>query len=446
MTFQRRLWLGIALTLPLLGVEMFRVVNGLPGSDALSVHVPLPVILLAVIILTTVLAPRPTARATQRNASQRRLDPVLVILLYGLLLWHAGSALMARDAVLAIRELVKLTIGLGALCAVHRYFPRDRVFAKRFWTVALWSTIGITALLVFRHAFVFDSPYMGANVSTATRVGRNALMFFLSLVIPVALTRAWMAERRAVAGVGLAILLVGWIYAGSRGAWLSVALAFAVIIVLTQQGQGARKVAKIPGMILVAALAVLGTWAVLTHYVDTPDAAARFSYIFDPSSAPDLNSYEARLGRAEGSWELFLGSPVMGVGMTNDASVAHEAGVTGGDVSHNDYVSILSELGILGFLLFVGFLWRVGSRGWRIPRTAPQDLRWISVGVRGSFVALLVYLNFANTYRSPWMWLFLGLFLVVKDFERTTEAARIPDDRHHLAPGVPHPAGHQGRE
>jgi O-antigen ligase len=70
-------------------------------------------------------------------------------------------------------------------------------------------------------------------------------------------------------------------------------------------------------------------------------------------------------------------------------------------IPNNIYVELLSELGIIGFLIFTSFLFQVYRR-LRFPELTPLRL---------TFITMLFVWNAFPTYTMMFLWAFLGLAL-----------------------------------
>ena len=79
------------------------------------------------------------------------------------------------------------------------------------------------------------------------------------------------------------------------------------------------------------------------------------------NTSEDLNNENiSRLSLAEAGIKIFLDNILFGVGVGNEASVMKEEKYAGTDkVSHNTFVSLLSEMGLFGLfvIIWIGLLW-----------------------------------------------------------------------------------------
>jgi O-antigen ligase len=130
-----------------------------------------------------------------------------------------------------------------------------------------------------------------------------------------------------------------------------------------------------------------------------------------------------RIGSALAAIRMFLDHPLTGVGISqfgyyyrsyelfylSDLSV-----FTYKRIPNNVYVELLSELGVIGFLLFAGFLFYIWQRLRR------REFLEFRIG----FLAMLLVWNAFPTYTTMFLWVFWGLALGAS--ARTEVAADVP--------------------
>ncbi|MFC6988173.1 O-antigen ligase family protein [Haloplanus sp. GCM10025708] len=104
----------------------------------------------------------------------------------------------------------------------------------------------------------------------------------------------------------------------------------------------------------------------------------------------DLSNLGIRLTQYAAGISLFLQHPLFGIGGANFPYYADSFGIPDQLPIHNVYLTLLAETGVVGFVLYVGFLVAVVRRGVRSLRSEATD-----VYVRGAALAGVVgYLGF----------------------------------------------------
>ena len=118
-------------------------------------------------------------------------------------------------------------------------------------------------------------------------------------------------------------------------------------------------------------------------------------------------------------------SPLMGLGFANYYWYTPLFPIRGYAVSfnsHNNYVDIVAQTGVLGLIFFLWFLWEVGRLGWQLREHVPSGFAQAYVygalgilagmaaaGMLGDWVLPFFYNLGLNGFRSSMLgWLFLG--------------------------------------
>jgi O-antigen ligase len=114
---------------------------------------------------------------------------------------------------------------------------------------------------------------------------------------------------------------------------------------------------------------------------------------------------------------LFLSHPVLGVGFGNFRSMYNDylPGVTADQLdAHNLYLQLLSETGVVGFLLFCSLMWGLARVALKLARTLDPFYCLVGVGVGGALAATLIhglvdYIFNASPQSGALLWLVLAL-------------------------------------
>jgi O-antigen ligase len=91
--------------------------------------------------------------------------------------------------------------------------------------------------------------------------------------------------------------------------------------------------------------------------------------------------------------EIVKASPVLGLGPSNYYHYTPAHPIMGYYVnfsSHNQYVDLVAQTGLLGLGCFLWFVWEVGRLGWRLRARAPDGFaRAYAIGALGGLVGTL---------------------------------------------------------
>jgi O-antigen ligase len=188
-------------------------------------------------------------------------------------------------------------------------------------------------------------------------------------------------------------LAIGVVLTYSRSAWLGLALLFLAAMIM-------RPKAGVY-MVLMGLLAVA-----LTLKGFGPDYASRMSELTFRGA-----QVHERVELIDQAIPLFRESPAFGIGMGvfNDIY---------GNIIHNTPVWILTECGVFGFIIFVGFAWWFLARGIDALRVGTEAQRSLVLGLMLANLAMMgLSMGIEALYQRHW-WVVLALLAACYDLTR----------------------------
>lgn len=121
-------------------------------------------------------------------------------------------------------------------------------------------------------------------------------------------------------------------------------------------------------------------------------------------------STQKRIGAWKGGLEIFRKSPMFGVGFRIPLYIMSYD-------THNAFILIAAEMGLIGLLVFLWFLWRALLQAGSILNTEFVDLGVGFVGLITSFLVVnMFYGNFFRDTVAGTFWVSLGLLVSAKKF------------------------------
>jgi O-antigen ligase len=278
------------------------------------------------------------------------------------------SAVFAQNKAAAARELLNWVLHLGLLIGIVDLFVRrpSRIHATALAIAAILGLSGGAALLQSAGVLPSEFPMNGTPFFRAT-LGfgwPNELAMFMAMGLPFAMYAVQHARgpARALATVGLIASLLGLLATFSRGSWLALIAATALIALI-----GGRRVAL--GMLVAGAVCVL-----------TIDAVAGGVLSQRAGSVVNDASLLQRGGLQLVGLLMFRAHPVVGVGPGGFADGLQTFGpqVAGlwdyVGTAHNVYVDMAAETGLLGLASFLWLLWAAARVVGRVGRGSPSPL------------------------------------------------------------------------
>lgn len=370
-------------------------------------------VLIAVLFLCLFFKEGISLRLVKDDAGQSRLKETLKhyaaeYLAAGFLLVGALSALVADHPVLAVKKLLFL-INIFLLFVVIRNRARRPEEVVAIWRAAAVGAISSLAVALIQFTAVLFVPliefwqfwagrvinfFYGQGLSELLSYSNtwfayydaapptlrlfsvfpdsHSFAMFSLLTVPIFLVLAFFSQRQRIFFWSLAALaLLGAVFSGSRGVWLSavpVALAALFFWVKGQERdlvkQAILSLAVFLGIFFISA-GYPPLFYKIQEWQTGQYSSSTISFFERAKSISDFDEISNK-GRLE-IWRNSLSSikekPVLGVGLGNFITVLNEEvdAVKKGASAHNLYLDVAAEVGLLGllflFLIFADILW-----------------------------------------------------------------------------------------
>ena len=278
-----------------------------------------------------------------------------------------------------LRAVTVTTIGLAAVTAV--------IALGQYATRTIWWNDTLKQGNVYNRFFRANGIFFDPNI-----LGR-----FLMVALVAAVACAWIVQRRrdlAVLGILAAVIAAGLVVTFSRSSALGLMVA---LTMLALRAFGWRRTVLTGAAMLV----LLGVPAVaINHNVrDKVTSVNRLA-----------GSGEGRFRLVKGGVELWKTEPVVGVGLGafseryRESLTRREQLRTRVVISHTAPVTVLAELGAVGFGLLLVLLGAIGTVLWRSSRQGEPDgwAQWTVLAmITGIFVHSLLY---SALLEDPYFW------------------------------------------
>ena len=267
--------------------------------------------------------------------------------------------------------------------------------------------VGVVQYLTGSGASYFGQPVRGTGTFGATDVMGMSIVASFAVVVAAAVAVSSRGRRRLVAGAVAIALLFPVAISFSRGSWLALGAALAVMLLIANWR-------LLVGVVIVAAI---GSAALTTHAAESGNAslAQRLSSIDAVAANHPDQSVIDRYALWTAATTIWLRHPATGTGLRtfpdHRDSAAPLSLSSGGDVEqagtafrkqpllspHNLYLLVLSEQGLVGELMFLGLFGTalIGSvvRAWRVRGTPEQ---WVGLAATGLLAWLLCFFAYGD--------------------------------------------------
>ncbi|MDD5589558.1 MAG: O-antigen ligase family protein [Candidatus Portnoybacteria bacterium] len=236
----------------------------------------------------------------------------------------------------------------------------------------------------------------------------HMLSFFLGMILPLVVAGAMGSKKNQL----LLFFLAGFIFlvllaTFSRGGYLGIVAAFVSMIFLGWRSfSGPVKVKIIMAGILIFFLIIALAQPVLERFFSS-------FFLSEGSSISRLEIWR-------NSWQVFISNPILGVGLGNypryaDPLASYRTPIT----SHNLYLDLLVETGILGF--FAWFLLLAGSfyQLLKFIRSRKSEhSSFLAIGLFGSLVYFFSHSLFESAVFNP---VIISFFLIILALARNVK-------------------------
>ncbi len=317
--------------------------------------------------------------------------------------WHVLGVARAEEHLWAMKEFSRLSVGLLCFWAMYFYSGIDPPFIKNSMVTSIWVMTLLLGFLIYKYAFVFHAPSLGITMDFSSRANKNQLAWFLAAMIPYCWAYFLRSTRPVLGMLPMTVFIVAWLYTSSRGSWICGSIGVSWVTFLLRKTDGSRSVQRIFSVSILIVLVIFGLISFMQNKMDL-NALDLMERVATLSSQDDLGedySIGIRLELVEIALDLFGEAPLLGSGLSN-------LRIAMGKVSHNDYLGILAEMGLVGLLVFVMILIMFSSL---ILNSGKGT--WLQAGAQGSFLAMLVYLSFINVYTTAMFWVMILYSVII---------------------------------
>lgn len=330
-------------------------------------------------------------RSVLLNVSFNKTDLIIVLFLMN----YCFSMFYSINQTLAITNFIKLLIVISIYFLLKEVLLTKPVYLNFIIKNALIALPLYMMFLAYRYIYVFNVSYIGMNLDSPTRTGKNSLAFMIAILIPFILTALFHNTKRKKILEYLSymsVLIISFLIQ-SRGLVLTIILNFLTIILLKK---GWKKLnLKFLGVLIIA---------LIVFFMVIPDnikdgTLARFlglGLIFD-SSADVSDLSESRAQLLQRGISIFRENPIIGVGA---GSYMYYGGVNI-SISHNDYLLVLAEQGIIGFLIFVVLILSFVKMSFKTYMRTKSE---IDQSILVSVIGITFYLLLINAYDNILLW------------------------------------------
>ena len=308
----------------------------------------------------------------------------------------------------AIRTVVYMMSGFLVYELIRSRRAVYNLFVSTFPAAAIAVVWTIVVLIYHIDLWQWREAYQGTPFTNYSVYGSFTAVFFL-IVFSRLLLDNTLYDRVLYTGL-LIIFGFGLIMCFSRGVWLSVIVAVGFLLMQLGTGEGHKKILFI-GFVGIFILVIFSL----------PGVSELVLYRISSAFSLEFASNKARLLRWGQAFIMFLQHPIIGNGYGAFAMLYEEnVSLVGAYTAqfrlgaHSEYLQVLAELGIVGFVAWMWLIiafFRYGLRSLR--GMGDEFYRSLIVGLMGAELSLLVHFTVNNLMNGDAIgvpfWLIYGL-------------------------------------
>lgn len=363
---------------------------------------------------------------------------------------HGGAILvspMAGGGVAHFRYNLQALLFFLSICFLVTSRHRLKVIVSSLWVVFI--IVCIVALYDLCHTIIGGYSYLDvlysyfyfSGVRGLPSVGRgfalgglyrgwtgNAQLanFLVSagfILFPVSYYQTKSPGKKISTTFLLLGMLLCFYYTRSMGNWIAFGGGLLLLLVLLAKRRAFA--VSVLGVVLLISILIIYLLPSSVYLVPEPFRNKTISIVnfLFKGRYPETGSIWVRIDLIKAGWWMFLQNPLFGMGFATYGRYAPMAGYRGiyilasFNYAHNSYIEILAELGLIGMILFLAFLYFVIRNAVSNIREAKNgQLRYLQIGTLAAIFANLIFLADYET----WMfnlnfWLPVALTLAIRN-------------------------------
>ena len=344
------------------------------------------------------------------------------IAVYLFLLWNMISVFWSADTNKTVLHLIRWAQLFGLVFIIwDLYTTRAAVLAGlQAYVLGAYVAVG-SAFANFLAGNAYYTHYQ--RFTPAERTNPDGFGFILALGIPVAWYLAFSISNTKMGGllrlvnyIYIPVALLGIVLSGTR-------TAFIIAIIGMAFGLASLSNLRLSARVAILLFLLLSAFVFLP-YLQPLRSFQRFSTIGAEITEGDLNN---RTNNWREGFDSFADHPLLGVGSNMYRSVNSL-----GKLAHNSFLSVLVEVGLIGFALFSIILMIAVIQAWRQPKW--DSIFWLTLLAAWAIGASTLSWEFRKA-----TWLFLSLLIASSALtSQFKEALPLNRRSEPEAPVIPH--------
>lgn len=288
-------------------------------------------------------------------------------------------------------------VNLVLIYFLSRYKIDERVFVRIAWSYTVGSALLIAVLI--RSGNVFDSSgRLGTDLVGNANILATMLMVSVIYAFWLLVYMKNSLWKKFILIVCVVLIYYGMFLSGGRK-YIFIPLIFLYLVLFFKTDKKGRK-HLLRNSIIVVALFVLVFYLVMNvpalYDVIGQRLESLIYYIETGHKLREGGAEELRAKMIEIGWNAWSEAPLLGHGF--DSFKYYNVQVTGRFFySHNNFIEILYNLGIIGFIVYYWFYIKMIITGWKERNSKPQYATYFAIAL---FISMLFYETGAINYSA----------------------------------------------
>ncbi|MCS6874540.1 MAG: O-antigen ligase family protein [Pyrinomonadaceae bacterium] len=262
---------------------------------------------------------------------------------------------------------------------------------------SLFAFLGILQQLTDPNT-IFGFRIVKDAIPFGTFVNRHHFAAFMvmlaGLSFGIAYSKSLKSDRLILIWIAIIMMILAILMTGSRGAFLSLIATISLVLFLSERLSDFR------GRLLVAVFVLFSSIVLLVILLGADEWLARSIGL---NIQQDISSGRFHFWAV--AWRIFLDHPILGTGLDSFAVVFPKYDTWNGtfrvERAHNDYLQMLSDAGLLGFVCVIAFIYLLFSQAKRSIDGQKNDfLKGIKIGALAGCFGILVHSFFDFPLRT----------------------------------------------
>jgi O-antigen ligase len=299
-------------------------------------------------------------------------------------------------------KIVKLIINI-IYCYIFYIVKLKTQLFEKYKSLIFLSALLFISYLIYVFIIVNKKLYIGIDINDFSGTSKNALALFYSIV------NIYLLEYindnsiniyKIIKYIFYIPIVFGMIMIQSKALIIILAIQYLIYFYLKFSETKFDKRNTI-FIIFVVCL----TLYMLSYFQKAYnlDYFSRFKLMFN-SQENNMGSTSIRINMIQKAIDAIFNHPIFGIGIYN--FIHYKNDVYFEYLSHNDYLLIFSEFGVIGIIVYtliLGFILKKACISYKISNNAINRINLISI------ITIIIYLFFINAYDNILIWIIFGL-------------------------------------